>query len=634
MGGAAGTGGAPTGGSGGGTVSDGPAACTSDGWCWVYPLPHGNYLRAIWGASPSGVWAVGDGGTLMSWNGARWETTLGDTRQSWFSLWGSSARDVWTVGRGGALQHFDGAGWSAVSIASTAQLTAVWGTGTGTIFVAVADLGDSTKEGVWRSDGGGAFAPTLGNRHITGLAGSGVNDVWAIGQGTTVHWDGSKWTDVDITGRVTVYPLLTGALVNGPTDAWVTSDDNFEPLFHYDGTGWTAVPLPPANLDSQTPAPMLGIAATGSGNSEIWMVGRGGAYSWTAATGWVLDPGVSRTWVLTSVWVAAPGEVWAAGQWGTVLHRTPDGRWTTVAGSATWSDYGNISGTASDDVWATASVRVGHFDGRAWTETPTGAPGAPPDYVTELIAIARDDVWAFGGNGTDATVDHYDGSGWSRATTIPSFIAAGVWGAAPNDIWAVSHSGATVHYDGTSWKVDPASAGVAEAIAGGSAHDVWRVADGFGALHWDGKSWTSMRAGTTADATDWLTTVCVSATGEAWTGGSGALLWRWMPGGTSWTNMGPIGSWVNACTILPDGVMWVASNPVTNSGDDFMRWDGAIFHHENSGQAGGTSAFWSTGASLANADVWSAGGGGIVRRAPPNLATTAASPVSRASIRR
>src|SRR6185369_11322025 len=147
-GGSAGTGGAP--GVGGATTVVGDAACTGDGWCWVFPLPHGNYLRGVWGSSSSDVWAVGDGGTLMHWDGARWATTLGSTQGRWYGLWGSAANDVWVVGlngRNAAVQRFDGTAWHAVAIATTSPLTAVWGTGTGAVFVGVGGGG-----GVWRSD--------------------------------------------------------------------------------------------------------------------------------------------------------------------------------------------------------------------------------------------------------------------------------------------------------------------------------------------------------------------------------------------------------------------------------------------------------------------------------------------------
>src|SRR5438034_598680 len=81
---------------------------------------------------------TGGAGRLMHWDGARWATTLGSTQGRWYGIWGRAANDVWVVGlngRNGAVQRFDGSAWHAVAIATTSPLTAVWGTGTGAVFV-------------------------------------------------------------------------------------------------------------------------------------------------------------------------------------------------------------------------------------------------------------------------------------------------------------------------------------------------------------------------------------------------------------------------------------------------------------------------------------------------------------------
>ena len=60
--------------SGPGTVTAGIAArvCSSGNWCWHNPLPQGNTLRAVWGAASNDVWAAGDAGTLLHFDGANW----------------------------------------------------------------------------------------------------------------------------------------------------------------------------------------------------------------------------------------------------------------------------------------------------------------------------------------------------------------------------------------------------------------------------------------------------------------------------------------------------------------------------------------------------------------------------------
>jgi hypothetical protein len=46
--------------------------CSADGWCWQNPLPQGNPLHSIWGASAADVFAVGEAGTILRYDGASW----------------------------------------------------------------------------------------------------------------------------------------------------------------------------------------------------------------------------------------------------------------------------------------------------------------------------------------------------------------------------------------------------------------------------------------------------------------------------------------------------------------------------------------------------------------------------------
>jgi hypothetical protein len=594
VGGAPGTGGAPgiggaggTGGAGGG--STGPA-CTADGWCWVFPLPHGNQLRAMWGSSASDVWVAGAAGTLMHWDGTRFTTTLGSTSQTWLGIWGASASEVWLVGKGGTIQRFDGASWQPVPFPTTGDLGAIWGTGTGTIYVVAA------QDGIWRSDGGGPFTKVVDDIDLNAIDGAAPDDVWAVGPGSSQHWDGKAWTDIALFDPETgvFSPAVNGVVAVGSGEAWASSDDIIDPLFHYDGVSgqWAGTPVSLRGYD------LFGIRRVGS---EIWAVGQWGAYHWTAAAGWVFDPVLTPEPTLMTVWGDGPDDVWAAGNGGAVLRRAADGVWITVAGTTGFTDYESVSGTASDDVWAAGQQRVGHFDGLTWSETRTATVGAPAGFGG-VSAQARDDVWAFTLSGSyDTALFHSDGAAWSAAGTLTNFRASAIWGAAGDDIWLVSSQGGARHYDGQTW--NQIAFGDLQAIAGSGSRDVWAVGDSFGTAHWDGQAWSAV-AGGAGDGDDWLTTVCVGSDGQAWTGGSNAQLWSWMPGGAGWSQLGgPFTQWVNACTAVP-GAMWAASASGPVNGGQLARWDGSSFHSEQAGNGGGLHALWSTGSSLAGADVW------------------------------
>lgn len=51
------------------------------------------------------IWAGGDGGVMVHWDGARWQSyPSGTTRRS--AIWGFGAGDIWAVGQGGACVHY------------------------------------------------------------------------------------------------------------------------------------------------------------------------------------------------------------------------------------------------------------------------------------------------------------------------------------------------------------------------------------------------------------------------------------------------------------------------------------------------------------------------------------------------
>ena len=46
-------------------------------WKWQNPLIQGNTLNAIWGSSGNDVFAVGDFGTILHYNGSAWSVMTG-----------------------------------------------------------------------------------------------------------------------------------------------------------------------------------------------------------------------------------------------------------------------------------------------------------------------------------------------------------------------------------------------------------------------------------------------------------------------------------------------------------------------------------------------------------------------------
>jgi len=105
-------------------------------------------LQDVWGASSDNVYAVGDGGTILFFDGSSWAEIDSGVAVNLNSVWGRSADDVYAVGQQGSVLHFDGQSWTTIDIGAGAQeLVDVWSAGPGERLWVIA------KRGAWYFDG-------------------------------------------------------------------------------------------------------------------------------------------------------------------------------------------------------------------------------------------------------------------------------------------------------------------------------------------------------------------------------------------------------------------------------------------------------------------------------------------------
>ncbi|MBM4357349.1 MAG: hypothetical protein FJ096_04490 [Deltaproteobacteria bacterium] len=161
----------------------------------------------------------------------------------------------------------------------------------------------------------------------------------------------------------------------------------------------------------------------------------------------------------------------------------------------------SVWGTDAKNVWAVGGdagdgdgPMTMHFDGTRWTRHLTGKQG---------------DLWWVHGfeggplfmGGTKGQILRYEGGAFEpMATPASAGTIFGIWGAAPDDVWAVGGAGSTPtggflwHYDGKTWSPSPLAPSTLAAEAtvfkawGTRADDVWFVGTGGLILHYDGKA--------------------------------------------------------------------------------------------------------------------------------------------------
>ena len=258
-----------------------------------------------------------------------------------------------------------------------------------------------------------------------------------------------------------------------------------------------------------------------------------------------------------------------------------------------------------DDVWAVGGdagdgPTVLRFDGEAWSLEDTGQSGD----LWWVHGFAGGPVY-FGGDG--GMILRYDGASFERMTTPGQGIIFGVWGASPDDMWAVGGnqggtSGAFVwRLEGDEWVEAP---GFPEELAdtdamwkvfGRSADDVVMVGTNGNVLRWDGSALVTEDSETSVS----LFTVCGDAERYVAVGGfgTGALIEN---DGSGWIEATPAGSsLLNGCSFGADGEGYATAA------------DGAVFRRDD-GQwtAEPRVAFDTLHAVMVDAsgDVWAVGG--------------------------
>lgn len=91
-------------------------------------------LSGIWGDHQNDVWAVGEKGTLLRYDGETWTEMSSGTSHSLNALWGSDYDNVFAVGDTGIALHYDGDKWNGMNSGTLRDLYAVRGVGLSDVF--------------------------------------------------------------------------------------------------------------------------------------------------------------------------------------------------------------------------------------------------------------------------------------------------------------------------------------------------------------------------------------------------------------------------------------------------------------------------------------------------------------------
>jgi len=135
---------------------------------WI-PFPPPGHLEIV-----RDGWAVGNGGTILRWDGS-WSSVTSPTAAQLNDVCRISSNDAWAVGANWIMLHWNGAEWSIVS------------------------------------------TPKSGYGYFNAIDMVSATDGWAMGYGgTIIHWDGTAWSEVS---SPTTNVLNAVCMINA-TDGW------------------------------------------------------------------------------------------------------------------------------------------------------------------------------------------------------------------------------------------------------------------------------------------------------------------------------------------------------------------------------------------------------------------------------
>jgi len=229
------------------------------------------------------VFAVGDNGTILHYEGSTWSPMDSGTVMDLQSVWGSSRSDIYAAGTtfssyedpiGGVLLHYDGSAWSdgpTLPGADAQIYSDVWGTSASDVYI----TGGAIYGYDWASFpyvlglifhyDGASWSIALrwfyiGYFVFAGVWGSSPSDVFAIGNWDNydlvnpengfviVHSDGKRWTLMDAASNVGGYYHLAAIWGTSHSDVFAVGSsgdpDYGDMVMHYDGLRWSELPVP------------------------------------------------------------------------------------------------------------------------------------------------------------------------------------------------------------------------------------------------------------------------------------------------------------------------------------------------------------------------------------------------------
>jgi len=470
-----------------------PDPSLAEPWNIINPKPTGEHINAFWGSCSSNVFAVGDNGTILHFDGNNWSVMNSNVPYDQCSahsnpgdlkdVWGASADSVYAVGRCSAVMHYDGYTWSELTAGDPPYASeSIWGTSDDNIFVGAS--AGSNKGKIYHYDGNvwqEVNIPDFGP--VYDIYGFSEDNIFAVGdnKGWILHFDGQLWEKMWF-GFSEQYSNLQNIWGSSENDLYIGSGAT---VYHYDGISWKEIDYDFSSFTS------IG----GSSENDVYVTGRfGDIYHFDGLRWENYQPAdLLRYEGFNAVWCSEEGHVFIGGSPG-AIYRYDGSRWSRdsqrfLQDPAYWSNenFTGLWGKSSNDVYLTVGYskvnQIVHFHDGSFSSIATPAS----ESLNDIWGSDYSNIFAVGEMGT---IIHYNGKEWISHQSGTNYHLNAVWGITPDNVLAVGDNGIILHYNGEKWtRMTSYTVQDLQDIRGSSGSDIYAVGNGSTVLHFEGSQW-------------------------------------------------------------------------------------------------------------------------------------------------
>lgn len=404
------------------------------------------WLRAVWGSSARDVFVVGDGGTILHFDGERWTPQESGVEVALLAITGRGPKDVYAVGEAGTILRYDGESWTRSEADTREALlgVAIFGAkvyacgGAGTVLVSSDGFHFerqplSTNESfrlLFQDPAGQILA--MGTRQIAALGKEGwelvpqksepmlavltgeKGTIFATASGRLFRWVGEEVKELSGGPRF----QLNDVFVSADGQKLATTESG---IYEHKGDGWQLV-------EQTAGAYLEGI----DGGAGVIAVGPAGLVLRRTAAGWATEFSGTQEW-LTDVYVASAEAAFAVGHKGTFLVRDKNGDWKSLTTPTSYA-FSGVAGRSASEVYAVGeSGIIYRYDGKALL-----AEATPVSEDLKAVGVSGELVLVVGKKGT---ILRRAEEGWQRETSPTDVDLWGLFVSGTGDAYAVGDRG-------------------------------------------------------------------------------------------------------------------------------------------------------------------------------------------------